>query len=117
MFVRKWKRWRPVAWMRMMGADSVGYHEDTVLGRGDDPVVDALEYYASRGETPMMWGGSEDAQLGLEGEVGLDDWRTVFGTGGARDPGMCCPCRAALVRRRARTGTGSRRASSRCWHW
>jgi hypothetical protein len=28
-----------VAWMRMMGADSVGYHEHTVAGRGDDPVA------------------------------------------------------------------------------
>ncbi len=40
----------------MMGADSVGYHERTVLGREDDPVGNALEYYASRGETPMAWG-------------------------------------------------------------
>jgi conjugative relaxase-like TrwC/TraI family protein len=73
--------------MRMMGADSIGYHERTVLGRGDDPVVGALEYYASRGETPMTWGGTGTDRLGFEGEVGLDDWRAVFGTGGARDPG------------------------------
>jgi conjugative relaxase-like TrwC/TraI family protein len=72
--------------MLMMGADSVGYHEHTVLGRGDDPVVGALEYYASRGETPMTWGGTGAARLGLDGEVSLDDWRAVFGTGGARDP-------------------------------
>jgi conjugative relaxase-like TrwC/TraI family protein len=70
----------------MMGADSVGYHEHAVLGRGDDPVVGALEYYASRGETPMTWGGTGAARLGLEGEVALDDWRAVFGTGGARHP-------------------------------
>lgn len=43
-----------LAWMRMMGMDSVGYHEQTVAGRGDDPVADALDYYASRGETPMV---------------------------------------------------------------
>ena len=39
--------------MAMMGLGSVGYHEHTVAGRGDDPVACALEYYASRGETPM----------------------------------------------------------------
>jgi hypothetical protein len=72
--------------MRMMGADSVGYHERSVLGREDDPVGNALEYYASRGETPMAWGGAGAASLGLEGEVGIDDWRAVFGTGGARHP-------------------------------
>ena len=54
----------------MMGADSVGYHERTVLGREDDPVGNALEYYASRGETPMAWGGAGAARLGLDGEVG-----------------------------------------------
>ena len=42
----------------MMGAHSVAYHEHTVAGRGDDPVANALDYYASRGETPMSWGGS-----------------------------------------------------------
>ena len=26
----------------MMGAESVGYHEHTVLERGDDPVANAL---------------------------------------------------------------------------
>ena len=77
---------RPVAWMRMMGADSVGYHERTVLGREDDPVGNALEYYASRGETPMAWGGAGAAQLGLDGEVDIDEWNAVFGTGGAGHP-------------------------------
>ena len=42
----------------MMGAESVGYHEHSVLERGNDPVANALEYYASRGETPMVWGGA-----------------------------------------------------------
>ncbi len=69
-----------------MGADSVGYHERTVLERGDDPVGNALDYYASRGETPMVWGGAGAATLGLEGEVALDEWRAVFGAGGACDP-------------------------------
>jgi hypothetical protein len=47
--------------MRMMGADSVGYHERTVLGREDDAVGNALEYYASRGETPMAWHATQMA--------------------------------------------------------
>ncbi len=42
----------------MMGLDSVGYHEHTVAGRGDDPVAGAQQYYASRGETPMAWPGA-----------------------------------------------------------
>src|SRR5487761_1633917 len=77
---------RPVAWMRMMGMDSVGYHEHTVAGRGDDPVSGALEYYASRGETPMAWGGQGCHLLGLAGEVDLGDYRAIFGAGGAHDP-------------------------------
>jgi conjugative relaxase-like TrwC/TraI family protein len=76
-----------VAWMRLMGTDSVGYHERTVLERGDDPVGNALDYYASRGETPMVWGGAGAATLGVEGEVALDEWRAVFGAGGGRHPG------------------------------
>ena len=70
----------------MMGLDSVAYHEHTVAGRGDDPVSGALEYYASRGETPMVWGGQGRLELGLDGEVDLGDWRAVFGPGGTRDP-------------------------------
>jgi len=69
-----------------MGVDSVEYHEDTVAGRGDDPVAAAAAYYASRGETPMTWGGSGRGLLGLEGEVDLGDYRAVFGVGGAHDP-------------------------------
>ena len=69
-----------------MGAESVGYHERTVLERGDDPVGNALDYYASRGETPMVWGGAGAASLALDGEVSLDEWRAIFGPGGACDP-------------------------------
>jgi hypothetical protein len=72
--------------MRLTGADSVGYHERTVLDRGDDPVSNALDYYGSRGETPTEWGGAGAASLGLQGEVSVDEWRAVFGTGGARHP-------------------------------
>jgi conjugative relaxase-like TrwC/TraI family protein len=75
-----------VAWMRMMGADSVDYHERTVAGRGDDPVTASGEYYSSRGETPMSWGGSGCGLLGVAGEVDLADYRAVFGIGGAHDP-------------------------------
>ena len=55
----------------MMGMDSVEYHEHTVAGRGDDPVIAAAAYYASRGETPMLWGGRGSGLLGLAGEVDL----------------------------------------------
>jgi conjugative relaxase-like TrwC/TraI family protein len=72
--------------MRMMGADSVEYHEHAVAGRGDDPVAAAAAYYASRGETPMAWGGSGRRRLGLDGEVDLADYRAIFGTGGAHHP-------------------------------
>jgi hypothetical protein len=72
--------------MRMMGVDSVEYHEHTVAGRGDDPVAASGEYYSSRGETPMSWGGSGCGLLGLAGEVDLADYRAVFGMGGAHDP-------------------------------
>jgi conjugative relaxase-like TrwC/TraI family protein len=75
-----------LAWMRMMGAESVGYHEHSVLERGDDPVANALAYYASRGETLMTWGGAGAASLGLTGEVGVEEWRAVFGARGARHP-------------------------------
>ena len=77
-----------MAWMRMMGVDSVEYHEHTVAGRGDDPVMAAAAYYASRGETPMTWGGRGRALLGLDGEVDLAEYRALFGPGGAHDPIM-----------------------------
>ena len=58
-----------MAWMRMMGAESVNYHRETVLGRADDHPGAALDYYASRGETPLVWGGSGAEDLGLAGAV------------------------------------------------
>lgn len=72
--------------MRMMGAESVEYHRATVLGRSDDHPGMAMEYYASRGETPLVWGGAGRAGLGLEGAVSLGDYEAIFGPGGARDP-------------------------------
>jgi len=71
--------------MRMMGAESVAYHRATVIERGDDHPGLALEYYASRGETPMVWGGSGSLSLGLSGPVSPAAYEAVFGPGGACD--------------------------------
>jgi conjugative relaxase-like TrwC/TraI family protein len=75
-----------VAWFRRMGVDQVAYHEATVVGRGDDHPGQALDYYGSRGETPLRWRGAGAARLGLEGEVTRDAYRLAFGPGGFRDP-------------------------------
>jgi conjugative relaxase-like TrwC/TraI family protein len=75
-----------VAWMRMMGADSVDYHRATVLARGDDHPGQALAYYASRGETPLVWGGAGAEALGLAGAVSDNQYTALFGPGGACDP-------------------------------
>ena len=75
-----------VAWMRMMGAESVAYHRATVLERGDDFPGRALAYFASRGETPLVWGGAGAARLGLSGAVSAEGYEAVFGPGGARHP-------------------------------
>src|SRR5947209_11012934 len=72
--------------MRMMGTESVAYHQATILGRGDDHAGQALAYYASRGETPLVWGGSGAERLGLVGAVTDSQYTAVFGPGGARDP-------------------------------
>ena len=75
-----------MAWMRMMGADSVEYHRQTVLARGDDHPGQALAYYASRGETPLFWGGRGAKELGLEGAVTDEQYQAIYGVGGACDP-------------------------------
>src|SRR4051812_36558479 len=72
--------------MRMMGVESVAYHRETVMDRGDDHAGQALAYYASRGETPLVWGGSGAGRLGLVGAVTGDQYEAVYGPGGARDP-------------------------------
>ena len=76
----------PVAWMRMMGAESVAYHRETVIERGDDFPGPALDYYGSRGETPLAWGGSGAASLGLSGPVDAGSYDALYGPGGAKDP-------------------------------
>src|SRR5688572_29334926 len=72
--------------MRMMGAVSVAYHEKTVLKRGDDFPGRALAYYASRGETPLVWGGAGAERLGLVDRVTGAQYRAIYGPGGACDP-------------------------------
>jgi conjugative relaxase-like TrwC/TraI family protein len=76
-----------VAWMAMMGADSVDYHRATVMGRPGDHPGDALAYYGSRGETPLVWGGDAAHLLDLKGQVTPEAYEAVFGPGGARHPG------------------------------
>jgi conjugative relaxase-like TrwC/TraI family protein len=73
--------------MRMMGTESVEYHRRTVLERADDHPGMALEYYASRGETPLLWGGSSAMSLGVSGPMSPEAYEAVFGPGGARHPG------------------------------
>ncbi|MGH9230223.1 MAG: MobF family relaxase [Acidimicrobiales bacterium] len=69
-----------------MGADSVAYHRETVLARGDDHPGQALAYYAGRGETPLLWGGAGARLLGLEGAVTEEQYAAIYGPGGACDP-------------------------------
>jgi conjugative relaxase-like TrwC/TraI family protein len=75
-----------MAWMRMMGVESVAYHRETVMGRADDHPGLAVSYYASHGETPLRWGGSGAQAFGLDGAVTDDQYDAVFGPGGFRDP-------------------------------
>jgi conjugative relaxase-like TrwC/TraI family protein len=75
-----------VAWFRAMGVEQVAYHEATVLGREDDHPGQALDYYGSRGETPLRWGGAGAARQGLRAEVTPEAYRLAFGPGGFRDP-------------------------------
>jgi len=72
--------------MRMMGADSVAYHQSTILDRSDDHAGLALDYYGTRGETPLVWGGAGAARLGLESAVEHDEYAAAFGPGGFTDP-------------------------------
>ncbi|HEU5151128.1 MAG TPA: MobF family relaxase [Iamia sp.] len=69
-----------------MGADEVAYHQATVVGRADDHPGAALDYYGSRGETPLRWGGAGAARMGLHGEVTPEAYEAAFGPGGFRDP-------------------------------
>jgi len=75
-----------MAWFRPMGAAEVAYHEATVVGREDDHPGRALDYYGSRGETPLRWGGAGAVAFGLSGEVTPEAYRLAFGPGGFRHP-------------------------------
>ena len=75
-----------MAWFRRWASTQVAYHEATVLGREDDHPGQALDYYGSRGETPLRWGGAGADRLGLHGEVTPEAYRLAFGPGGFRDP-------------------------------
>lgn len=75
-----------MAWFRPMGADAVAYHQATVVGRDDDHPGAALDYYGSRGETPLRWAGAGATRLGLAGEVTPEAYEAAFGTGGFHDP-------------------------------
>ncbi len=70
----------------MMGADSVAYHRETIIQRGDDFPGAALQYYATRGETPLLWGGSGAVSLGLIGPVDDPSYAAIYGPGGACHP-------------------------------
>jgi conjugative relaxase-like TrwC/TraI family protein len=72
--------------MSMMGGASVEYHRKTVIERADDYPGQALAYYASRGETPLVWGGSGAAASGLAGTVTAEAYEAIYGPGGARHP-------------------------------
>ncbi len=75
-----------MAWFRPMGVNEVAYHQKTVVGRADDHPGAALDYYGSRGETPLRWGGAGARRLGLHGEVTPDAYEAAFGPGGFIDP-------------------------------
>ena len=75
-----------MAWMRMMGVDSVEYHRDPGAERGDDHPGRALDYYGTRGETPLVWGGAGAARLGLAGPVSAAAYEAIFGPGGVVHP-------------------------------
>lgn len=75
-----------MAFMRMMGRDSVVYHQATVLGRVDDHAGQSLDYYGTRGETPLVWGGAGAGRLGLDGRVTQYTYAAIFGASGATDP-------------------------------
>jgi conjugative relaxase-like TrwC/TraI family protein len=64
-----------------MGADEVAYHRETVVGREDDHPGAALDYYGTRGETPLRWGGAGAARLGLGGEVTTTAYEAAFRPG------------------------------------
>ena len=70
----------------MMGADSVAYHRETIMERADDFPGAGLEYYASRGETPLLWGGMGAESRRLVGPVDNPSYDAIYGPGRACNP-------------------------------
>jgi conjugative relaxase-like TrwC/TraI family protein len=61
-----------------MSAGSVAYHRANAQdGRYDNPGK-TLEYYGSRGETPLEWGGNGATHIGLAGRVEQADYDALF---------------------------------------
>ena len=76
-----------MAWMRMMGADSVAYHEHTVAGRGDDPVAQRPRLLRLPGRDTACAGAGRAPSAGPGRRGGpRADWRALFGPGGAATP-------------------------------
>lgn len=78
-----------MAWMRIMGVDSVAYHEQTVAGRADDPVAAAAEYYTSRDETPMDRNASAPHSWAWSARSTWPTTRAIFGPRRSRPPPRC----------------------------
>ncbi len=76
-----------MAWMRMMGADSVAYHRATVIDRADDHPGAALELLHRRGAS-RRWRGVAAARPGSASTATSlpEHYEDMFGPGGARDP-------------------------------
>jgi hypothetical protein len=70
------------------GREVCVYHRATVIERVDDFAAQSLDYYASRRETPLVWGGSGagDLGLGVGRAVTPAEYEALFAPGGGRDP-------------------------------
>ncbi len=77
--------------MRMMGAESVAYHRETVLGRADDHPGAALGLLRQPGETPLRWGGAGAERFGLVGTVEDEAYAGDLRAGRRGRPGVRCP--------------------------
>ena len=73
--------------MRMMGAESVAYHRETIIERGDDSPRRRPSITTPRGVRPRSPGaGSGAGSLGLVGAVDNPSYDALYGPGGASDP-------------------------------
>ena len=75
-----------MAWMRMLGVESVAYHRETVIGRADDhPGLAHACLRVARGDAVDL-GRLRCSTLGLVGGVTDEQYDSAFGLGGFRDP-------------------------------